>query len=213
MKTDRLIALLAARAAPVRPRRAQRRLAATLALAAVGVLLLTLALMGLRADLASAAGQAMFWWKLAFPGSLAVLAAAGLGRLGFPGTKPGLLPWAAAGVVLLAWAAGAWALLEAEPTQRSGLLMGDSPGVCVASIAALAVPAVAAAFWAERRLAPTRPVLTGAAAGLFAGACAGFAYALHCTEMQLPFVATWYTLGMLVPAVLGALAGRELLRW
>jgi hypothetical protein len=56
-------------------------------------------------------------------------------------------------------------------------------------------------------------MLAGGAAGLVAGSVAAFAYAVHCTEMQAPFLAVWYVIGMLVPAFAGALLGPRLLRW
>jgi hypothetical protein len=31
--------------------------------------------------------------------------------------------------------------------------------------------------------------------------------------MAAPFLATWYVLGILIPAILGALLGPRLLRW
>ena len=65
---------------------------------------------------------------------------------------------------------------------------------------------------ALRGLAPTRPRAAGVAAGPAAGAIAASAYALHCDESTLPFLATWYVLGVAVPATLGAL-GPRLLRW
>lgn len=51
------------------------------------------------------------------------------------------------------------------------------------------------------------------AAGLLAGSTATLAYCLHCPEMQVPFWGAWYLLGMLVPTLVGALAGPRLLRW
>ena len=82
-----------------------------------------------------------------------------------------------------------------------------------ASVAALSVPMFVALLWAMKGLAPTRPALAGAAAGLLAGAGAALVYALHCTETSLVFVGVWYVLGMFIPAVLGALIGRIALRW
>jgi hypothetical protein len=38
-------------------------------------------------------------------------------------------------------------------------------------------------------------------------------YALHCNEMQAPFLAVWYLLGMLLPAAMGAAIGPRWLRW
>jgi len=68
-------------------------------------------------------------------------------------------------------------------------------------------------FWAMRGLAPTRPPLAGTAAGLLAGTVGALVYCLHCPEMGAPFIASWYLLGMLMPALLGAFLGRFLLRW
>ena len=61
--------------------------------------------------------------------------------------------------------------------------------------------------------ATTRPVAAGAAAGLLAGALGALGYALACAELALPFVAAWYTLGVLMTAALGAALGPRLLRW
>jgi hypothetical protein len=49
--------------------------------------------------------------------------------------------------------------------------------------------------------------------GLTAGALGAAVYALHCDEMAAPFLATWYLLGMTIPALIGAGAGPRLLRW
>jgi hypothetical protein len=70
-----------------------------------------------------------------------------------------------------------------------------------------------ASFLALRTFAPTRPAWAGAVAGLVAGALGAFAYAFHCPEMAPPFLAVWYSLGMLIPAAAGALLGPRLLRW
>jgi hypothetical protein len=92
-------------------------------------------------------------------------------------------------------------------------VLGDSSAACVVSIAVLAMPTFIAAFWAMQGLAPTRPALAGAFAGLLAGAAGALVYAWHCPEMAAPFIATWYLLGIAVPAVVGALLGPVLLRW
>ncbi|HSV78523.1 MAG TPA: DUF1109 domain-containing protein [Ramlibacter sp.] len=213
MKTDRLIALLAEDATPICPREAQLRFMATLAMAVAVVLLLTLWLLGMRPDVAAAARLPMFWWKLAFPAAVAACAWSALRRLGHPGMRLDLVPWIILAFFLLAGTQAVATLLAAAPADRAGLLSGQAGGLCASMIAGLSLPGCAAAFWAVRRLAPTRPGLTGAAAGLFGGACAACAYALHCTEMQAPFIAIWYSIGMLLPAAVGALAGRRLLRW
>jgi hypothetical protein len=85
--------------------------------------------------------------------------------------------------------------------------------MCVVSIALLSLPLLLAMFVALRGLGPTRLRAAGVVAGGFAGAAAALVYAVHCTEMALPFLAVWYVLGMFVPAALGSVAGPRFLRW
>ncbi len=91
--------------------------------------------------------------------------------------------------------------------------MGHSARVCPWMITATAAPMFVALFWALRGLAPTRPRLAGAGAGLAAGGLGAAIYSLHCPEVGAPFVAIWYTLGILTPCAVGALLGPRLLRW
>lgn len=111
------------------------------------------------------------------------------------------------------WGYSGFVLLQAAPGLRAPLVFGDSWATCVTAIPLLSLPLLAAVLWAMRGLAPTRLALAGATGGLLAGAAGATVYALHCTEMQAPFIAVWYVLGMLIPAVPGALLGRWLLRW
>ncbi len=74
----------------------------------------------------------------------------------------------------------------------------------------LSAPIFFALFWALRSLAPTRLRLAGAVAGLLAGARETFIYAFHCNESAAPFVAIWYTMGIVA---VGTLFGRLALRW
>jgi hypothetical protein len=55
--------------------------------------------------------------------------------------------------------------------------------------------------------------MTGAVAGLFAGALGAVLYATHCPDDSPLFVAVWYGLAIAAVALIGALAGRRLLRW
>jgi hypothetical protein len=80
-------------------------------------------------------------------------------------------------------------------------------------VLALSLPALAAALWALRDLAPTRPRAAGAAAGLLAGSIGAIGYALHCPEAAIAFVAAWYTAGIALTGALGAALGPRVLRW
>jgi hypothetical protein len=213
MRTDDLIAVLAADISPVDPARADRRFFAKLAGGAVLALAAMLLLMGTRPDLTSAAALPMFWIKLIFPASLALAALVMLRRLSYPGMRLGRAPAVAALPVVAVWIFAGLVLLAAPAGDRLALVLGGTWFECPLSIALLSVPALSFTLWAVRELAPTRLAHAGAAAGLFAGASAALAYALHCPEMEAPFLAVWYVLGMLIPAGAGALLGRRVLRW
>jgi hypothetical protein len=77
----------------------------------------------------------------------------------------------------------------------------------------LATPVFRCQLLGNARFAPTRLRLAGAAAGLFSGAVGAVVYCFHCPELDAPFIAFWYLLGILIPAAAGALLGPRLLRW
>ena len=213
MKTKELIAALARDAGVIDRARVERRFYAQLA---GGMLLSTAAmvlLIGARSDLAEAWALPMFWLKLWFPASLAIVALVALRRLGYPGMRLEQMPAAAALPLGVVWMIAGAALLAAPAGEWLPLVFGETWMECPISIAWLSAPSLWLAFRAARELAPTRLALAGMTAGLFAGAAATFAYALHCPEMQAPFLAVWYVLGMLIPAGAGAVLGRSLLRW
>ena len=213
MKTDDLVAWLAADAQPVSHPAQARRFVMTLALGTAVALLLMLVLLGPRPDLGQVAMLPAFWLKLAFPASLVLAAAMAVQRLGHPGMRLGRVAIGVAAPVAAIWLMSAIILMSAAPDGRSALIWGATWKECPINIAALSVPALLAAFWAVRQLAPTRARLAGAAAGLFAGAAGALVYALHCTEMAAPFLGIWYVVGMLIPTAAGAMLGPRLLRW
>jgi hypothetical protein len=155
----------------------------------------------------------MFWWKLAVPLVLVALSFAAARRLARPGQRAGAAAALGAALLAVLWVVAAAEIASAPAASRRGLVLGHSALPCVALIAGLALPVLAALFVALRHLAPTRLPAAGAAAGAVAGGIAAAAYALHCDEMTLPFVAVWYVLGMAVPAALGALLAPRWLRW
>jgi len=213
MDTDQLIAVLARGAGPVRPGGSGRRFAMALAAGAIAATALMIALLGVRSDLAEALRDPMFWVKLGVPALILASALAACVRAGRPGARVAgtaatlLLPVGAI------WLLALLALASAPPGTRIALILGGSWSACVASVVVLAIPTFIAAFWAMKGLAPTRPALAGAFAGLLAGSAGALVYTLHCPEMAAPFIASWYLIGIAIPAVLGALAGPLLLRW
>ena len=214
MKTDELVALLAAQAQPV-PRHAARR---TLALAVAATLPLSVLVMlagyGLRPGLAaSLAQEPMALVKLLAPAVAALAAFVVVERLARPGV-PVRGAWLGVALpLLLLWVLGLAVWLAAAPESRPGLLFGRTWRTCALSISGIGLPVFVAAVLALRSLAPTRPMLAGAAAGALAAGAGAAVYALHCPELAAPFLAVWYVLGMAIPVVVGALLGRVLLRW
>ncbi|HKT98586.1 MAG TPA: DUF1109 domain-containing protein [Paraburkholderia sp.] len=213
MKTDDLINLLSTGVTRVDRKAVLRRFACALPLGLAGSLAIVMLLFGARPDLMSVAQTPIFWAKLAFPVAVALGAALIVSRLGRPGVRGGYA-WALVAVPFVCvWLAGWLTLGAAAPAERVPLMLGMSWRTCPFNILLLSVPTFAAVFWAARGLAPTRPRLAGAAAGLFASALATIAYCVHCPEMSPAFWSIWYAIGMLLPAAVGAWLGPRLLRW
>jgi hypothetical protein len=212
MRTTDLIALLARDVRATPPGIASRRLLA--ALVAGGLVTLAIVALGLRCQpLLAAAQQPWFWMKAAYTGLLTLAGAVIVRRLSVPGAKAGAAPLVAGLVILAMLALGTGQILAAAPADRLALWLGRTWKVCSPLILLLAIPVYACLIAAVRGLAPTRPALTGAAAGFAAGALAATLYGLHCPEQAAAFVASWYTLGIAAATALGAIAGGRLLRW
>lgn len=184
--------------------------------AGIGVLLsaiLMLAWLGPRPDMMAAAGTMMFWTKFAYTAIFAILGALAALNLARPGGGMWRQVIGVVALVVLTGIAGLVQMWIMGPDETRRLVVGSSALLCPLYIVALSVPIYGATVLAMRRLAPTNLALAGFAAGLFAGAAATWVYAFHCTESGMPFITIWYTAGILAAAVLGAIAGRFVLRW
>lgn len=93
------------------------------------------------------------------------------------------------------------------------MIMGDEWLECLLSIPVIAIVPFAICILAVRQGAATDLVRTGALAGLVAGGVSATAYALHCTDDALPFVAVWYGATIALCTLAGAALGPRLLRW
>jgi len=213
MKTEELVAALAAGAGPADARGPVRRFAVALVLGSLLAALAMAVLLGVRPTLGRDSGLAMFWVKLAFVGALAIAGLIAALRLSRPGASLGWPPYAAAVPTVGIWLVALIELARAEPAARLALVLGQTAAVCPFRIAGLALPVFVAALWAMKGLAPTRLRLAGAAAGLLAGGTGAFVYAFHCPELEAAFLGVWYVIGMLIPVALGALVGPRVLRW
>lgn len=213
MRTDELVSLLATGAGAVQPAGARYRFAIAMGWGAFAATLLMAIMLGVRPDLAEAALLPMFWAKLGYAGALTAASLVAAMRLSRPGVALAGVPGALAATVLAMWALAALAFARAAPAQWPELLFGRTWQSCPFLIAVLSLPVFVAVLWAMKGLAPTRLPLAGAAAGLLAGATGALIYALHCPELEAPFLGAWYLLGMLIPATAGLLIGPRLLRW
>lgn len=212
MKTSELIAALA-EAGPVRPVRPMNRLvlgAAAGVLAAILVLALWLGFQPMGAALHAS----WFWMKAGYSLTMAAVGLLLVVRLARPGTPTGAA-WLVLGALALAaiWTMAAHASMRAPADRQAALWLGATWRVCPWRILALATPIYLTLVLTIRRLAPTRLIQAGAAAGLLAGGLAGTVYGLYCQENTAPFVAVWYTTGYAASALIGAMLGPRLLRW
>ena len=183
MKTDDLVAALAAGVEPVPQGLVSRRLGQALLLALpVSVAIMVLDY-GVRPDLREAMGWPMFWVKLLFPLAVAGAGLVAVHRLARPGVAAGAAALAAVVPVLLLWGLAALVWWGAAPEERAALLWGQTWQSCVFSIA------------------------------LMAGGGGAAVYALHCPELAAPFLAVWYVAGIALVTAVGALAGARCLRW
>lgn len=213
MKTHELIHLLAREIEPLPRRSRWQWLARPLLATTVAAAVIVLGLYGLNPDIAQALGSPVGWLKILLPGALAAAAFVAVQRLARPGMTVGrTLPLMTAGLAGW-WLHAGLTWLQAPAEARIDLVLGSRADSCSLSIALIALPMLAGVLLALRDQAPTRPALAGAFAGVLAGTVGALLYALHCPELDAPFVALWYSLGVALVSATGALAGYLLLRW
>jgi len=213
MNTDDLIAELA-RDVPRVPRHAVgRRLAVGIVAGVLAAAFVVIFVLGVRPDLHLAMRGFAFWMKWIYTISLSIVAIGMTAQLARPDGGTTRWAWILAVPVVLLGAVGAVELARTPPGQWLAMWLGHSWMVCPWIVLALAMPIFIGLLWSFRRLAPTRLRAAGAAAGLAAGAFSATVYCVHCPEVSAIFVLTWYSLGIVLAASLGALLGPRLLRW
>jgi hypothetical protein len=212
MRTEELIEAIARDATAPRPWLAGRMAAALLAGGAVSYALLELDL-GVRPDLAWALLDWRFALKVAVAGLSLVTACWAARRLVRPETTArDVAITLAAAPAVLALAVG-YELMTLPTAEWPVRAIGSNARVCLISVPLLSLAPLAAMLAALRAGAPRSATLAGAAAGLVAGGVGATLYATHCVDDSPLFVALWYTAGVALVTLAGAILGRWLLRW
>jgi hypothetical protein len=138
-------------------------------------------------------------------------------RLVFVSARPGRRGLGALvliGVVFLAMLlAGVLGFLREPHMSWNKVLFGGPLTDCLICVPVVAIPTLVALFWALQRGAPVHPTLSGAAAGIVAGALAVAAFAIHQPAASLLTTTVLYGGPIVLCALVGAALGWRLLRW
>lgn len=213
MNTDELIAVLSSNVEPVDTQKVVSNVRIAILVGAGAALAMAVFALGVRMDLHQPDALGFLSVKLAFGLAIVGLASAYLIKHIRPGgelrSRLALttLPFLAAMVL------AAINLSSAPRSHWQSMVLGDRWFECLLAIPIIAIVPFAAIMWAVRLAAPTNLTRTGALAGLAAGGVSAIAYALHCTDDTLPFVALWYGGTVLLCTIAGAALGPRLLRW
>ena len=213
MKTDQLIDMLSTNVEPVKSGQVWKPLIWALAIGGAASFCVMLATVGLRTDAAGGIHVGFLALKLLFMLSVVGTGIALLMKLIRPGQEARklfrflFLPFLVAGFV------GIVALALQSSSAWDRMILGTEWVTCLFCIPLFAIVPFALLIWALRRGAPTNLERTGAIAGLVAGALGASAYAFHCPDDSLPFMAIWYGAMVLLCAWIGARLGPWLLRW
>ena len=213
MKTDELVALLSTNPEPVDRRSVARTLYVALAVGSIVSLGLSLTGLGVRPDLMTARALIFLVVKLCFAVGIVGLALLYLTRLARPGGERRTSSLLVAMPFLAIMVVAAISLGLAPSSHWNKIVTGDDWLECLVSVPIIAIVPFAISIWAVRRAAPTNLARAGAFAGLVAGGVSAMAYALHCTDDSLPFVAVWYGGTIVLCTLAGAALGPRLLRW
>jgi hypothetical protein len=213
MKTDDLVALLSRNLEPVDSNAVVRTLYIAIGGGTVAALGIVVAGLGFRPDLATTRALIYLAIKLAFAIGVVAAAMIYLTRLARPGGERRMSPFLIAVPFLLVVILAAISLGSAPRAHWDRMIVGDEWLECLLSIPVIAIVPFAVSIWAVRKAAPTNLVRAGAFAGLVAGGVSAMAYALHCSDDSLPFVALWYGGTIVLCTLAGAALGSRLLRW
>jgi hypothetical protein len=213
MKTDQLIDMLSTNVEPIKSGQVWKPLIWALAIGGAVSFCVMLATVGLRTEAAGGIHVGFLALKVLFMLSVIGTGTALLMKLIRPGQEARklfrflFLPFLVAGFV------GIVALALQPSSAWDRMILGTEWVSCLFCIPLFAIVPFVLLIWALRKGAPTNLERTGAIAGLVAGALGATAYAFHCSDDSLPFIAIWYGAMVLLCAWIGARLGPRLLRW
>jgi hypothetical protein len=213
VKTNDLIDSLSEKLAPTRTAPLYRYMVVSLVAGAVLSVALSLAGLGPR-TLNSRPDIVFVFAKIAFAASIIAVGAFFLMRASVPGrTRPAnhLLAILPIALLALLW----WReLIHVSPQHLHEQIFGTNWSLCIFAIPAIAIaPYALIVATIRKRAAPTDLVRAGAFAGMTSGGISALAYAVHCTDDSILFVASWYVAAVAICALIGALLGPRILRW
>ena len=211
MKTEDLIAALAADSRTEPP--LQASLAPALLLALAAAVLVVWGALGFRADLLASLGEPVSVMRFVLTAALGVLGVRLALVLARPEGRSLAQLWPLALPVAAALGLLVWAYVATPAEGRQMALVGKTMTTCLVMIPLLSVLPVAAILTALHRGATTAPALAGFAAGLGGSGLAAMAYATHCTEDSPLFYVTWYGLAIAGVTLAATLIGARVLRW
>jgi len=213
MKTEQLIDLLSTNLDPVDTHKVVRSLWIATVAGLVLASLTCIVTLGIRPDLNNPEVLGFLLVKTGFAAVVSILG----WRLLLKHTRPGgenqsqMFLIGVPFVALLALAAVHLIFVPASDWVH--LVAGERLLQCLLSIPIMAVVPFAVVILAVRNAAPTNLLRTGALTGLVAGGIGAMAYALHCPNDSVPFVAFWYGGTIVLCTLAGAALGPRLLRW
>ena len=169
--------------------------------------------LGVRPDFFTAIFDPHVVFKFIFTGSMILIAARFASSLLRPGqSHSSHLWWMALPLLTLAFGALAQMLTSPADYWLSGLV-GRYPNACLKNIPILASAPFICLMIISRNGAPTSPSLAGLWIGALSGALGASLYALHCPDDSALFVATWYSLAIMITSVIGMIIGARVLKW
>lgn len=213
MRTDDLIDMLGTNVEPVVDSKRRVALLVALGVGAAAALCLVFVIFGAPGDAFGGDFLGLTMLTLAFTLGLTIAGARFLSLAARPG-KAGRGALAMIGLLIFGLILAAIVVLSLErPSGWSAMIFGPQWAACLMCIPLAAVVPFFSLVWYLRNEAPTRLRLTGAVAGLVAGAIGTTAFALHHPGGSLPFVALWFGGPLLLCMLIGAVLGPRLLRW